>query len=84
MRKIRDGILYDTETATCLTEVHMDFETQTLYLKSNGQYFLVLDQEVSGCPQADIKPLSLQEAKKWSEDFMSVEDYIRTFGPVYE
>ena len=68
---------------------------ETLYKKRTGEYFLhgeggPMTRYAEAAGQntwtggARISPLSLEAAKKWAEENMDVDDYMREFGPVEE
>lgn len=89
MKKIINGKLYDTETAREVgswtnglgyNDIH--FIRRTLYKKKTGEFFS--HEEVGSSGLQDIIPLSLQEAKRFAETFLTVEEYIETFGEVEE
>lgn len=76
------GKLYNTDTATCLTEWNSErlgsFEycSNALYRSRKGTYFLTM----SDCCGTSFKILTFKEAKKWGESYMTVEEYIAEFG----
>ena len=102
MRKIINGRLYDTTTATKVAtymngDPAIDFHhfKETLFQKRNGEFFLL----ASGRSPAKYRaysddglyrgedafiPLTLEDAKRWSEDHLEVDEYIAVFGPVEE
>ena len=95
MQKIINGKKYDTQTAVaCGTYVEPILFTKcetfiTLYRKANGEYFLyeywremIFIVEVRR--DARIKPLTEEEAKKWTEKHLSAEWYESLFGEVQE
>lgn len=68
---------------------------ETLYKKRNGEYFLhgwggagtKYAEQLSynsWCSGSRIMPLSYDEAKKWAEGNLSVEEYESAFGEVSE
>lgn len=68
---------------------------ETLYKKRNGEYFLhgwggagtKYAEQLSynsWCSGARIMPLSYEEAKRWAEKNLSVEEYESSFGEVSE
>lgn len=73
----------------------LHYYSEVLYRKKTGEYFLCgeggpaskyceyLDarSRTSGCR---IIPLSIEEAKKWVEEYRSADTYIKLFGPVEE
>lgn len=87
--------LYDTDTAqyigsweNSLGYHDYGYLSQDLYLKKTGEFFLVND--TGSCayegwePKDSIESLSLDEAKEWAEQHLSVDTYISTFGEVDE
>lgn len=71
------------------------FELEELYVTKNGTYFLygtggplskyrVQTGIRSYSGGSDIKPLSEDEAKQWSEKYMEADEYIEAFGEVEE
>lgn len=103
MKKIIDGILYNTETAEELAEWDNGLgpsdghnENETLYRKKNGQFFLYGDggplsayaeSYMNGhgwTSGADIKPLTVDAAKRWAEEKIDVDEYEKIFGKASE
>ena len=101
MKKIINGILYNTETAKELAEwsnglTSSDFsnETETLYRKKNGQLFLygsggplseyAVSYMQSWTSGEDIKPLTIEAAKRWAENKLDADEYEEVFGEVSE
>ena len=95
MQKIINGKKYDTQTAVaCGTYVEPILFTNcetfiTLYRKTNGEYFLKEDwREMHFIFEVrrdvSIKPLTEEEAKKWTERHLSVGQYESIFGEVQE
>lgn len=94
MRKIINGKLYDTATATKMAEWSNagswnDFShvEETLYRKKTGEYFLhgeggARTQYAKRVEQ--IMPISIEEAQKWAEEHLDGDGYERIFGPVPE
>lgn len=93
MKKIIQGKLYNTETATecgyrkskhSITDFNW-FE-ETLYRKKTDEFFLC--GEGNGASKYAhgrmIIPITLKEAKSWVESYLEVEDYIELFGDVEE
>ena len=96
MRKIINGKKYDTDTAKCigcknnigcgndkvLSSTDYFFWEICLYRKKTGEYFTsyhenARDKEV-------ITPISEEEAMKWCENHLSVEEYEEIWGEVEE
>ncbi len=76
---------------------HGDFSRieETLYRKKNGEFFLLGDggpmtRYARTCEDGsigwgeEIIPMTLVEAKKWCERYLSVSKYIKLFGEVEE
>lgn len=96
MKKIIDGKLYDTETAKEIGEYSYgainDFRyfSETLYKTKNGNYFMygeggALSQyaevsEFGKCGGCAIVPYTEEEAQKWAEDYLDVDEYLKIFG----
>ena len=97
MKKIIDGKLYNTETATHLGSYwnglsKRDFRycEETLYRKKNGEYFCHGSGGAMTCYASRhgdtrsegemIVPMTEAEAKRWAEDYLTVEEYIAAFG----
>lgn len=95
MKKIINRKLYDTDTAILLGEYDNELDDlsriqEKLYQKKNGEYFLFGE----GGPRTEycsmdglscgwgfeIIPFSKNEAMDWSEENLSVDEYIRIFG----
>lgn len=71
-----------------------NFCSETLYIKKTGEYFL----HGEGGPMSSyavhsgnetssgemIKPLNYEQARSWSEKYLSGEDYINIFGDIEE
>lgn len=97
MKKIINGILYNTETAEELAEwdnglppYDLDSEIEILYQKKNGQMFLYgradypdywTDEDT---PFEIIRPATIDEAKYWAEKRIDADDYEKIFGKVSE
>lgn len=101
IKKIINGKLYNTETATCLASFHngkstSDFRhlSESIYRKRTGEYFLsgyggamthyAVPVDNMWGAGSGITPLTLEEAKEWAEQHMSVDEYIEEFGEVEE
>lgn len=101
MKKIIGGKMYNTDTATqiggytYLYPGQLAYESQTLYQKSTGEYFLhgeggaasqyarpTEDGNMTG--GWDIEPMATEEAKHWAEEHLDADTYIATFGDVPE
>ena len=99
MKKIINGKMYDTETATAVKN-DMGGEgfgryDETLYRKKTGEYFLYGE----GGPRTRYAhsagqnawsggekciPLTYDEAREWAEHTMDADEYENEFGPVSE
>ena len=97
MKKIINGRRYDTETAKKLgywdNKLYEDlnFCSETLYQKSNGEYFLHCEggantryarsiDSNSWAPGEAIRPLTPQAAAEWGEAHLAVDEYESVFG----
>ena len=93
MNKVVNRRLYDTETATALASFKTNVSyfaqtefTETLFRKKTKEYLLY----AKGGPHTDaihketITPFSINEAKKWAEDRLSGDEYMKIFGTVEE
>lgn len=100
MKKIIDGKKYDTDTAhevaTYESGSRREFKyyEETLYRKRTGEYFIYgyghADSRYAQLigdnfgPGEAIIPKTYEQARKWAEDHMEVEDYESEFGEVSE
>lgn len=100
MKKIINGKRYDTDSAkNCGSYYYSnkrDFHyiEETLYQKRTGEFFLHgLGGAASKYAEYDgnmwgmgekIMPMSIEEAKKWAEDHLDVDEYEAVFGEVTE
>lgn len=93
MKKIINGKLYDTETATFIEENWwMDTsvnnrQEEDFYVKKTGEFFRHDTKRTtwgSIYNYEKIIPLTLDEAKKQLEQILSVEEYQEVFGKVEE
>lgn len=100
MQFIKNGKLYDTETAkwcggygkyinTPENEADID-RKYTLFKKRNGEFF-ILQEEYRTANGSEwlsenpiVTPLTEEEARAWSEEHISVYEYQEAFGPVTE
>jgi len=86
MRTIINGKKYDTNTAKLLFSwiskpgLYFRENSELLYRKETGEFFLL----VSVLGNKSIAPLTLDEALKWSETHMTVEEYESIIGGVSE
>ena len=100
MRKIINGKMYNTETATMVAERESGFVsdfahfTESLYLKKTNEFFLhgeggpasrYCEHAMGGYVGGEsIIPLTVDEAKEFVEKYAEVETYIDLFGEVEE
>ena len=70
MKKIIKGKVYDTDTAKRLTSGNY---TEGLYRKKTGEFFL---HEWG----KNIKPITYEQAQKWSEENLDRDEYCAIFG----
>lgn len=100
MKKIINGKRYDTDTARLVGTWHngeysFDSVEEKLYKKKNGSFFLhgtggantryadMIDSN-SWSGGEKIIPLSYEEARQWSEDHLTVDEYEAIFGEIQE
>ena len=80
MRKIINGKMYNTKTATLICNREKregcNWYIGQVYKKNTGEYFLY---EYDPCMEW-ITPLSKEDAKQWIEIRGTVEEYIAEFG----
>ena len=92
MKKIINGKKYDTETAKMLGHENnigdeilarsdFRFRESALYQKKTGEYFIWHNSNVG---VEHIEPCSEEDAKRWAENNMSVEEYEAIWGEVEE
>ena len=101
MKKLVRGRRYDTETTTRLgrafegDESESDYWSETLYVKSTGEFFLYCEGESESQyaqidkngvykPSKDITPLSYAEAKEWTLENLDHEIFDEYFGEIDE
>jgi len=84
MKWIVNGKKYDTDTAFLRVEVRDRYgiTCESLYQKTNGEYFLVEHYYCSG--DYEIYPLKESAAKNWGEEHLTVDRYESIFGKVKE
>ncbi len=85
IRKVVNGKLYDTGTATEIAaNPFVDSFSdcyETLNRKKNGEFFRVyINRDNTSC----VIPVTLEEAQKICEDWLNGDDYMEIFGPVEE
>ena len=73
MRKTINGKSYNTDTATLIGSVARDGASETLYLKKNGIFFLVM-------PNDKVVPLTVEMTKGWVEAYLGDNIYKSLFG----
>lgn len=71
-----------------------NFVEETLYKKKTGEFFIhgqggamsCYCESCSGgwCAGDEIKPITINEAKKWLEEYSDADTYIAVFGDVEE
>ncbi len=86
MKKVINGKLYNTETATEIcTGFFGNFNCNevTLYKKENGEYFEHHELNEFGHREW-IEPVDENEAKRFAEEQMDYDDYVSFFGEVEE
>lgn len=95
MKKVIEGALYNTETATYLGSYHNGVHgfawwKESLYRTKSGKYFL----HGAGGPQSQygewhgnsggdgevIRPYTIQEAMEWAEERLDGDEYSTIFG----
>lgn len=95
MKKIRNGKLYDTDTAQLIDSYQYLGEGDTryvyeeLYRKKTGEYFLygeggpascwACNEGYGYCAGEGIRPLTDEEARVWAEEHMDADDYLEYF-----
>lgn len=90
MQRIRNGKLYDTNTAAFIAMTDSEccdtYHAEEFYRKQNGEFFLrLVDAHRNyGEMRYSIKPLNYEEAIEWAELYMSRAEYESVFGPVSE
>lgn len=92
MKKIIHRKKYDTTTATEIGSFCNVFDRsnfvwfeETLYRKKTGEFFLMgQGGPLSPYDNAEIKPLTLEEAKDWAELHLDADKFIELFGDVDE
>lgn len=100
MKKIINGKLYNTETATFIGDYsrslgNFEYVSESLYQKKNGEFFLHGEggpmskySEYSGNNSWSggeaIIPECDFDVKKWVESHCDADTFIRLFGPVAE
>lgn len=95
MRKIINGRRYDTATAKLVGTYEtgyigdFDWRNEKLYMKSTGEFFLAgkggartrwASRTIDGFSSGDgILPLTLEEAREWAEEHLSVKEVENLF-----
>lgn len=82
MQRIENGILLDTDGADFLAEQKKQGMMHRLY-RQGEQHFLLVYNPVRDPKEGNLRTITLAAARSWGET-LSVEDYIRAFGPVEE
>ena len=95
MKKVINGKLYNTDTATPLAsrcEHHGDFRSvdESLYRTKKGSYFLAgsggpMSKYAVACDNgwsggSDIIPITEEEARGWAERYCDADEYAAVFG----
>ena len=96
MKKIINGKLYNTETATFCGSFSahcgsFNYVSEELYKKRTGEFFLYgeggpMSRYAKSCGDNSwsgsdgITPMTEQEARKWAERHLDADDYIEIFG----
>lgn len=96
MKKIRNGKLYDTDTAKCigsyqyLGESDFHYVYEELYRKKTGEYFLygeggpasrlACNEGYGYCAGEGIRPLTDEQAREWAEEHMDADEYLKYFN----
>jgi len=95
MKAVINGKLYNTETAKYIgsftSGLLYDACEESLYRTRKGEFFIagsggpmskysrsVSRNEIAG--GSKITPLTVKEAQKWAEEYLSAEEYIEAFG----
>lgn len=76
MRKVHNGKVYDTDTATLVMEITIDGLKRNLYQKSTGEFFLY-DKN-----SERLRPLLFKEARKYVFEQGSKEIQNQYFGKI--
>ena len=100
MQSIIDGKEYDTKTAKMVgDDYHFNIcdwhhYSEELYQKANGEFFLygeggplssyAVECKNKWCSGERITPLTIEEAKAWIEEHLSVDPYEEYIGEVEE
>ena len=78
MRRIIKNKVYDTATARlCGTRQINEYESETLYWKKTGEFFLCSADATTG---EHVKPLTYYVAKEWTKRNLPAETYNAIFG----
>lgn len=101
MNKVINGKRYDTDKAKLLGSTDngkfpgdFDYESESLYRKKTGEYFLHGEGGARTCYATPtdggwasgelIRPVSVAEAKQWAEAHLTGDEYEAAFSPVDE
>ena len=98
MKKISNGKVYDTETARYIgdwdnKQCEQDYICEKLYCKRTGEYFLYgeggpmtkyskMEGANSWSSGEMIIPLIYDAARKWAEEHLKADDYLKEFEPM--
>lgn len=88
MRKVINGKMYDTDTATAVAE-NIEYEDEQpyskvmLYKKKTGEYFFQCEKFTED-KKVWIEPIMEDEAKDFAEKVLDGDQYEAVFGKVEE
>lgn len=96
-KKVINGGMYDTKAAEMIGRYYINREwtegykhKETLYRMSTGEFFVLIRSWAYNMywdmtkDITEYKPLTVDEAKKWAEKYLSGDEYVATFGKVEE
>lgn len=78
MKKIINGLLYNTETAKSVGR--SETRNEELFLKKTGEFFICRHGIASNL--SEIIPLSYEDAQKWAEKHLPLDECSMLFYPV--
>ena len=81
MKYIKEGLLYDTETAELIgtAVLNNDQGTESLYKTPNGRYFTTVHTS-DGEPDKFNVGVPEDEAQEWAEDGCDADTVLKFFG----
>lgn len=82
MKKVIDGHVYDTDTATFIGVTETPISIEELYRTRAGLYFLFILNAGSTTPV--FRPLDYSTAKNYARYKLDHDEYEREFGPQAE